>query len=189
MVNFPAFKIGLLLIKQVSKPIASYVKKQAAQREGFRQVIIKFAQGYHRLDVRLKRRQAGINISGDQQQVKTMQDQGYNSEQQRIAAQQYQAGINGQSRNQQQQQQQASSETKNRIRPLEEGRAIELAANLIGETFIFSVAVMVVILETYRKKVDDDKKQQNLIDLERRLSEMESRVAVLSASSASNGSK
>ncbi|KAI3632837.1 hypothetical protein MIR68_008912 [Amoeboaphelidium protococcarum] len=184
MVNFPAFKIGLLLIKQVSKPIASYVKKQAAQREGFRRVIIKFAQGYHRLDVRLKRRQAGINISGDQQQVKAMQNQSYNSEQQRIA-EQYQADIKGQSRNQQQQQQQGSSETKNRIRPLEEGRAIELAANLIGETFIFSVAVMVVILETYRKKVDDDKKQQNLVDLERRLSEMESRVTVLSASSAS----
>ncbi|KAI3649626.1 hypothetical protein MP228_005258 [Amoeboaphelidium protococcarum] len=183
MVNFPAFKIGLLLIKQVSKPIASYVKKQAAQREGFRKVIIKFAQGYHRLDVRLKRRQAGINISGDQQQVKAMQNQSFNSEQQRIA-EQFQADIKGQSRNQQQQQQ-TSSETKNRIRPLEEGRAIELAANLIGETFIFSVAVMVVILETYRKKVDDDKKQQNLVDLERRLSEMESRVAVLSASSAS----
>ena len=52
MFAFPALKIGLLFVKQIAKPIASYVKTQAKQHPNFRAGVIRFAQGYHRLEAR-----------------------------------------------------------------------------------------------------------------------------------------
>ena len=41
------------------------------------------------------------------------------------------------------------------IMPLDDNRATDLAANFIGESIIFSVAAMALLLETYRKKLED----------------------------------
>ena len=39
--------------------------------------------------------------------------------------------------------------------PLDDNRATDLAANFIGVSIIFSVAAMALLLETYRKKLED----------------------------------
>lgn len=63
--SFPAFKIGLLLVKHISKPIASRVKIQTQTHPQLRATVIRFAQAYHRVEVRMKRRQADLKTVGE----------------------------------------------------------------------------------------------------------------------------
>ena len=43
---------------------------------------------------------------------------------------------------------------------MDDQRAIDLAANFIGESIIFSVAVLVVTIEAYRKRIEDREKHE-----------------------------
>jgi predicted RNase H-like nuclease (RuvC/YqgF family) len=111
MISFPIFKIGLLIIKQISKPIAKYVKTQATEHPLFRRKIIQFAQAYQRAEIKLKRRQAEVQ------------------------------------------------RPEPNIMPLDDKRAIDLAASFISESIIFGAAVAAVVAETYRKRLDDTEKR------------------------------
>ena len=75
MLAFPALKIGLLFVKQISKPIANYVKNQAKQHPNMKATVIRFAQGYHRLEVRMKRREMASDAAKvDQQTIRPLDD-------------------------------------------------------------------------------------------------------------------
>ncbi|KAI5304794.1 hypothetical protein KEM55_009269 [Ascosphaera atra] len=49
-----ALKISSLAIRTLSKPIANSIKAQAREHERFRKLCISFAQGLHRVDMRLR---------------------------------------------------------------------------------------------------------------------------------------
>lgn len=72
MLAFPALKIGLLFFKQISKPIAQYVKDQTKTHPQVRRFFIRFAQSYHRLEVRMKRSQA--NLPPNAQEIRPLDD-------------------------------------------------------------------------------------------------------------------
>uniref|UniRef100_A0A0G4H139 OPA3-like protein n=1 Tax=Chromera velia CCMP2878 TaxID=1169474 RepID=A0A0G4H139_9ALVE len=55
MAPFPLIKLGSLAIKQISKPIGTYVKNQAKNHPSFRRFCAGFAQGYHTFEQRLAR--------------------------------------------------------------------------------------------------------------------------------------
>ncbi|KAF3484860.1 hypothetical protein F2Q69_00053974 [Brassica cretica] len=52
----PLMKLGTLLVKTVSKPLASQLKHQAKVHPQFRQFIINFAQRNHRITTQMQRR-------------------------------------------------------------------------------------------------------------------------------------
>ncbi|XP_010478226.1 PREDICTED: OPA3-like protein [Camelina sativa] len=52
----PLMKLGTLLVKTVSKPLASQLKHQAKVHPKFRQSIINFAQRNHRITTQMQRR-------------------------------------------------------------------------------------------------------------------------------------
>ncbi|KAL2632113.1 hypothetical protein R1flu_016799 [Riccia fluitans] len=52
----PVAKLGTLVLKTLSKPLASRLKTQAARHPRFRQSIINFAQANHKFQVNLQRR-------------------------------------------------------------------------------------------------------------------------------------
>lgn len=52
----PLAKLGTLLIKTLSKPIASRLKVQAARHPRFRALIVEFAQANHKFSTNLQRR-------------------------------------------------------------------------------------------------------------------------------------
>lgn len=62
----PLVKLGYLFIRTVAKPISSIIKRQAKDHPAFRRACVRFAQLYHRLDVRWRRRlaaRAGEDVS------------------------------------------------------------------------------------------------------------------------------
>lgn len=72
--------------------------------------------------------------------------------------------------------------SKENIKPLTETLAIDLAANFIGETIIFSVAVTAILIESVRKKMDEDRKVEKVefvLALEKRLEDLERKVTEL----------
>lgn len=98
------------------------------QSNPYNTYLVNFAQGYHRLEIKLKRKQADVSRPG-------------------IA-----------------------------ITPLEDQKAVELAANFIGESIIFSVAVLAVVAEAYRKRLEDQTKQEQS---SKARAELEARIDVL----------
>ncbi|KAH0915964.1 hypothetical protein HID58_030410 [Brassica napus] len=52
----PLMKLGTLLVKTISKPLASQLKHQAKVHPRFRQSIINFAQRNHRVTTQIQRR-------------------------------------------------------------------------------------------------------------------------------------
>lgn len=127
MVFFPVFKIGILLIKQISKPIANYVKQTTVNHPSMRKTIIKFAQKYHRFEVKLNRRQ--LDITGNY-----------------------------------------------KINELEEGKALDLAANFIGESVLFTIAAGTLTVDYIRSKASEKEKENNLNN---RFEILEERIKIL----------
>lgn len=52
----PLAKLGTLVLRTLSKPLANRLKQQAAHHARFREIIINFAQANHRFQVNLQRR-------------------------------------------------------------------------------------------------------------------------------------
>ncbi|CAI5470511.1 unnamed protein product [Closterium sp. Yama58-4] len=60
----PLGKLGDLVLKTLSKPLAKAIKRRAASHPKFRASIANWAQGYHRFTVRLQRRLYGQAPAG-----------------------------------------------------------------------------------------------------------------------------
>ncbi|KAG0560617.1 hypothetical protein M758_9G000100 [Ceratodon purpureus] len=107
----PLAKLGTLVLRTLSKPLASRLKQQASHHQRFREIIINFAQANHRFQVNLQRRIY-------------------------------------------------SHATDVEIRPLNEEKAVQAAADFMGEAFIFSVGGAVVIYEVQRSARSEARKEE-----------------------------
>uniref|UniRef100_A0A1L8DCA0 OPA3-like protein CG13603 n=1 Tax=Nyssomyia neivai TaxID=330878 RepID=A0A1L8DCA0_9DIPT len=111
---FPAAKLGVLLLKQISKPIANYMKNQAKKSPFFRQYIcMPPAQLYNWYEVQAK--MWSMNLGKP-----------------------------------------------TTVQPLSEAMAIELGANLLGETIIFAIGAGILILEYARQASKETTNQQKI---------------------------
>ncbi|KAJ1794994.1 hypothetical protein LPJ67_000326, partial [Coemansia sp. RSA 1938] len=63
---------------------------------------------------------------------------------------------------------------KEKIRPLNDARAVDAGANFLGEAFIFSVAVSLILAEQVRSR-SQAKRQRNAVD--ERLDTLEKQVS------------
>ncbi|CAN0915181.1 OPA3-like protein [Linum grandiflorum] len=107
----PVIKLGTLLIRTLSKPLANRLKRHAGVHPKFRHFIINMAQANHRFTTNIQRR-----IYGRATDVA--------------------------------------------IRPLNEEKAIQAAADIVGELFVFSVAGSAIILEVQRNARAEAKKEE-----------------------------
>ncbi|KAK4333009.1 optic atrophy 3-like family protein [Rhodotorula toruloides] len=126
-----SLKIGSLLLRTLSKPIANKIKQQAKDHDGFKSRTIQMAQFLHRADERC--------LPSSQLRVKLL------------------------------------GESPRHVRPLSESKAIDTGANFLSETFLFSVAAIIIFGETWRSKRAEGKRrdaiqdalEQNKADIER----------------------
>ncbi|CAL9048069.1 unnamed protein product [Musa banksii] len=108
----PVVKLGSLVLRTLSKPIASRLKQQTGNYPKFREYIIGLAQANHRFTTTIQRR-----LYGQATDVK--------------------------------------------IRPLNEEKAVQSAADLIGELFVFSVAGAAIIFEVQRSARSEARKEES----------------------------
>ncbi|BGP22619.1 optic atrophy 3-like family protein [Rhodotorula toruloides] len=109
-----SLKIGSLLLRTLSKPIANKIKQQAKDHDGFKSRTIQMAQFLHRAEMNLR-----VKLLG---------------------------------------------ESPRHVRPLSESKAIDTGANFLSETFLFSVAAMIIFGETWRSKRAEGKRRDAVQD-------------------------
>ncbi|GAA6000779.1 OPA3 family protein [Rhodotorula paludigena] len=110
-----SLKIASLLLRTLSKPIATKIKQQAKEHEGFKSRTIQMAQFLHRAEMNLR-----VKLLG---------------------------------------------ESPRHVRPLSESKAIDAGANFLSEGFLFTVAAVIIIGETYRGKRAESKRRDRVHDL------------------------
>ncbi|KAI9028688.1 optic atrophy 3 protein-domain-containing protein [Hyaloraphidium curvatum] len=67
-----AFKIGMLLVRTLAKPVTGALKRQAKENETFKQICIRIAQGMHRTEVKL--RTGALNESVSAREVRPLNE-------------------------------------------------------------------------------------------------------------------
>ncbi|KAK5172134.1 uncharacterized protein LTR77_003772 [Saxophila tyrrhenica] len=179
------FKLLSLGIRTVAKPIGNYIKRQAKEHEGFRRFAIGSAQRVHRIDMRLR---LGLLHDPEAQQRMHDREQRAAEEKKKKAETPTVRTADEQKKYDEQQardeKDRADKEPKKekekaqkiKIRPLSDARAIELGANFFSETFIFGVAVTLLLLENYRNSRN---RSQRRDEVEERLDALEAQVETL----------
>ncbi|KAF2750642.1 hypothetical protein M011DRAFT_464459 [Sporormia fimetaria CBS 119925] len=148
-------KVTSLFVRTLAKPMANAIKRNAHEHERFRRVCIRFAQGLHRIDMRMR-----LGLLQDPAVI----DRQIAKEVAAAEAARKKAAIPTAKTEEEMKAEEALTEKekeeikrrlesrKPRIRPLSEAKAIETGANFAAETFIFAVAVGVIVFEQWRQR-------------------------------------
>ncbi|KAL9010159.1 MAG: hypothetical protein Q9173_004882 [Seirophora scorigena] len=167
-------KIGSLLLKTLSKPVANYIKGQAREHPRFRRFCIAGAQRIHRLDMNLRlgllqdraaidkqiSREAVEALAKRQKQdtptVKT--ESQAKAEEANPAADKAKAG------------EKTKVSSKPKIRPLSEAKAIDAGANFASESFLLSVGIGLIVFERWWSNRRETSRREDVAD---RINELE----------------
>jgi hypothetical protein len=147
------------------------IKQSAREHDTFRRYCVGFAQGLHRVDMRMRlgilhdaaaqermhaREAAEAAAKKRQTETPTVR-----TEAQQKADDEAAADLK---------EKKAEAPSKPRIRPLSESRAIELGANFLSESFIFAVAVGLLVWDQWRTRRKESTRRE---DVEDRLDSLE----------------
>ncbi|PVH98593.1 hypothetical protein DM02DRAFT_615717 [Periconia macrospinosa] len=157
-------KVTSLAVRTLAKPIANQIKRNAHEHERFRKICVRFAQGLHRIDMRMRLgllqdpavidRQIAKEVKAAEAARQKSQAPTVKTEAETIADE----NMTKQEREAARKKVEAASRP--RIRPLSEAKAIETGANFVAETFLFAVAIGVIVFEQWRQR----RKAQNQRD-------------------------
>ncbi|GAB7363545.1 hypothetical protein MBLNU230_g3812t1 [Neophaeotheca triangularis] len=174
------FKLASLAIRTVAKPIGNQIKKQASEHDGFRRLCINGAQRLHRIDMRM--RLGILHDTAAQERMHAREER--KAEEKRRAAEtptvlteaQLKARDAEWDKSQQgngEKKEESHKPHKVKIRPLSEGKAIELGANFFSEAFIFAVAAGLLIFDSWRARRKESARRD---DVAERLDDLETEV-------------
>jgi len=166
----------------LAKPMANAIKRNAHEHERFRRICVKFAQGLHRIDMRMrlgllqdhavidrqiKKEVAAAEVARRKAQTPTVLSKEEMEAEEALTEKEREAI-----------KKKAEERTKPRIRPLSEQKAIETGANFAAETFIFAVGISVLVFEQWRQR----RKARNARDdIREDLEELQSELKLMKA--------
>ncbi|KAI4245923.1 MAG: hypothetical protein LQ352_006481 [Teloschistes flavicans] len=161
-------KLGSLLIKTLSKPIANYIKGQAREHPRFRRICISAAQRVHRLDMRLRLGLLQDTAAIDKQIARDAaeaQAKRQKSEVPTVKTEaQTKAGEAAIAKEKDKAVEKAKSASKPRIRPLSEAKAIDAGANFASETFLLSVGIGLIVFERWWSSRKESTRREDVSD-------------------------
>ncbi|KAF2278108.1 uncharacterized protein EI97DRAFT_245358 [Westerdykella ornata] len=156
-------KITSLAVRTLAKPMANAIKRNAHEHERFRKICVSFAQRLHRIDMRMRlgllqdpavidrqiaKEVAAAEAARKKDAIPTVKTEEETKAEEAMTEKEKEAA------------RKRLESRKPRIRPLSEAKAIETGANFVAETFIFAVAVSVIVFEQWRQR----RKAQNQRD-------------------------
>ncbi|KAJ5124936.1 uncharacterized protein N7515_008761 [Penicillium bovifimosum] len=163
-------KLSSLVIRTLSKPIASQIKAQAREHERFRKICVSMAQGLHRFDMRLKLGSLRDSAAAQRQAAAAAEARKHKPTNPTVlnaadtkAAEEAEAKAKAAA-------EEAAKPHHYRIRPLSESKAIESGANFISESFLFLVAGGLILFESFRSRNKESTRREGV---EGRLAELE----------------
>ncbi|KAL6711969.1 hypothetical protein ACN47E_003012 [Coniothyrium glycines] len=149
-------KVTSLFVRTLAKPMANAIKRNAHEHERFRRICVKFAQGLHRIDMRMrlgllqdpavidrqiKKEVAAAEAARRKAQTPTVPTKEEMEAEEALSEKDREAI-----------KKKAEERSKPRIRPLSEQKAIETGANFAAEAFIFAVGISVIVFEQWRQR-------------------------------------
>ncbi|KAL9136319.1 MAG: hypothetical protein Q9175_002464 [Cornicularia normoerica] len=161
-------KLGSLVVKTLSKPIANRIKAQAREHERFRRICVNFAQGIHRWDMRFRLGLLQDSAALEKQAAREAaeaQAKKHKSEAPTAKTEaQTKADEAAETRSKDGFDKVKEQKKKPKIRPLSEAKAIDLGSNFVSESFLFLVGVSLVFFETYRRSKQETSKREDVAD-------------------------
>ncbi|KAL8288050.1 hypothetical protein RB597_000236 [Gaeumannomyces tritici] len=165
MVALPLFKLGALFLKHVSKYGANRIKIQAHDHPRFRKFAARYGQVIHQINMRLS--VASLrNVEAEMKakelaETPTVKTKEQTEKEERARA----AGPASRFR----------SVWKRRFRPLPEAKAVDLFADVLGDTFILLIASALLIYEYQRAAQKPDTNLERIQELDGQLEELRRR--------------
>lgn len=174
MVPLPLFKLASLFVRHVSKYGANRIKLQAHEHPKFRNFAAKYGQMIHQLNMRLSVALLR-NVDAEIKAKEKAETPTVKTEEQVKKEEEIKAKYGTIARDSHPTKEAPRSVWKRRFRPLPEAKAVDLFADVIGDTFILVVAGGLIIYEYYRSSQKPDANLERIKELNQRLDELKKR--------------
>ena len=156
-----------------SRSRQNYIKHQARAHDGFRKTCVSFAQSLHRLDMRLRLGLLQEPAAIERQIAREAQEAAAKKAKAEIPTVKTEAQTKADEVAKVKDKEKAKEKQKGpHIRPLSEAKAIDSGANFISETFLFSVGLSLILVETWRSRRKETNRRNDVAD---KLAELEAR--------------
>ncbi|KAF5023927.1 hypothetical protein F66182_4007 [Fusarium sp. NRRL 66182] len=171
MVPLPLFKLGALLVQLVLTTKQNRIKAQAHEHPRFRAFAARYGQHIHQLNMRMSvalirnpEAERRAKEKAEAPTVKTEEQQKRDDElKQKNATEGTKKNLPFQ------------NIWRRKFRSLPENKAVDLFADVIGDVFILSVAIALIVYETYRSSLKPDMNKVRIDELNEKLDELERR--------------
>ncbi|RDW78180.1 hypothetical protein BP5796_06032 [Coleophoma crateriformis] len=168
MVPLPLFKFASLFVRHISKYGANYIKNQAHEHPKFRVIAARYGQTMHQINMRmavtLLRDSAAEKRAKEKAEAPTVKTE-----------EQMKADEKNAQRRAKEKAEAAKSIWKRKFRALPEEKAVDLFADVIGDSFILFVAGGLIMYEYFRSKSKPDANAIKLEEITQRLRELDGR--------------
>lgn len=175
MVPLPLFKLASLFVRHVSKYGANRIKAQAHDHPQFRAFAARYGQKIHQLNMRLSvallRDLDAERKAKEKAETPTVKTKEQVEKEEQLKAKH---GTTGKSASQSRSALWPSV-WRRQFKPLPEGKAVDLFADVTGDGFILVVAAALIIYETWRSSVKPDKNKEMIDELNKRFEELQLR--------------
>ncbi|KAK7952168.1 uncharacterized protein PG986_007896 [Apiospora aurea] len=173
MVALPLFKLASLFLRHVSKYGANRIKHQAHDHPGFRRFAARYGQAIHQLNMRMSvallRDPEAIARAKEKAEAPTVKTEEQIKKEEEFKAKHgftaSQARTNRPSN--------ILSVWKRKFRSLPEAKAVDLFADVIGDAFILSVAMVLIVYEWWRSSQKPDHNAERIKELNAKLAQLE----------------
>ncbi|CAD6504083.1 BgTH12-05820 [Blumeria graminis f. sp. triticale] len=166
MVALPLFKFAALFLKHVSKYGANWIKSQAHDHPKFRIYAARYGQSMHQINMRM-----AVTLL----QNSTAEKQARERKENISMKAEKKSPIDDAIKEKTSIKEKTLSTWKRRFRPLPEGRAVDLFADVIGDAFILMVAGGLILYEYVRTKGRPDLNAEKIAELQLKLEDLDRR--------------
>ncbi|KAK2611112.1 hypothetical protein N8I77_004488 [Diaporthe amygdali] len=175
MVPLPLFKLASLFVRHVSKYGANRIKSQAHDHPQFRAFAARYGQKIHQLNMRLNvallRNTDAERRAKEKAEAPTVKTKEQIEKEEQLKAK---YGSTTKDSNQPKSSLRPSI-WKRQFKPLPEGKAVDLFADVIGDGFILLVATALILYETWRSSIKPDKNKERIEELTKQFEELQAK--------------
>ncbi|CAN8098861.1 unnamed protein product [Discula destructiva] len=173
MVPLPLFKLASLFVRHISKYGANRIKLQAHDHPRFRAFAERYGQKIHQLNMRMS--VALLRNSAAQQRAKEKAEAPTVKTKEQVEKEELRKaqGVSTAKESLTSRRHAGISVWRRQFKPLPEGKAVDLFADVIGDGFILLVATILIIYETWRSSSKPDANKERIEALTQRFEELQ----------------
>ncbi|TFB05691.1 hypothetical protein CCMA1212_002251 [Trichoderma ghanense] len=179
MVPLPLFKLASLFVRHVSKYGANRIKAQAHEHPRFRALAAKYGQAIHQLNMKLS--VALLRDPEAERRAKEQAEAPTVKTEEQVKREELKSKRKGESQQPSYPRFTLQSVWRRKFRPLPENKAVDLFADVAGDTFILGVAGALIIYEYYKSSQKPDANKERIDELNRRFEELQKKEEELAA--------